>query len=230
MRNCRTSYDVSVDESWEQVLGPEFRAPYYSRLQELVSQERSQCEIFPPAHEVFTALQLTSFHNTKVVILGQDPYHGPQQAHGLSFSVQAGVKIPPSLRNIFVELHDDLGIAPPSHGDLTAWANQGVLLLNTTLTVRKGEAGSHQGYGWETFTDAVITALNMRNECCVFVLWGAPARKKKTLITSPQHHVIESAHPSPFSARAGFFGSKPFSQVNRALQSAGHDPINWSLL
>ncbi len=221
---------MAVDESWEQVLQPEFHAPYYLRLQEFVRQERSQHEVFPPENEVFTALRLTSFQNTKVVILGQDPYHRIHQAHGLSFSVRDGVKIPPSLRNIFTELHDDLGIATPSHGDLTSWATQGVLLLNTTLTVRQGEAGSHQGHGWETFTDAVITALNQRSECCVFVLWGAPARKKKGLITSPQHQVIESAHPSPLSARNGFFGSKPFSQVNRTLQSAGHDPISWSLL
>jgi uracil-DNA glycosylase len=183
--------------------------------------------VFPPADEVYAALDLTSFESTKVVILGQDPYHGLGQAHGLSFSVRANTPIPPSLRNIFQELFTDVAIQRKQNGDLTEWARQGVMLLNTTLTVRDREPGSHKDQGWEHITDAVIGALNEKSTRVVFVLWGAHARKKKTLITQTHHVVIESAHPSPLSAHRGFFGSKPFSQINSALEEAGLSPINW---
>lgn len=219
-----------MDESWSEILHHELSAPYFLELQNFVRQERILHEVYPSEENVFAALSLTSFDNTKVVILGQDPYHGPGQAHGLSFSVPSDISPPPSLRNIFTELKNDVGISAPSTGNLTNWAQQGVLLLNTTLTVRQGEAGSHQGHGWERLTDAIISALNNRSECCVFVLWGAHARKKKNLITSVHHVVIESAHPSPLSAHNGFFGSHPFSRINDALRACGHDPINWALL
>ena len=185
--------------------------------------------MFPPQNEVFNALHETPFASVRVVILGQDPYHGAGQAHGLCFSVRRGVAVPPSLRNIHAELRSDLGIDPPSHGDLSAWARRGVLLLNTTLTVREGQAGSHQGRGWETFTDRVIETVNERNERTVFVLWGGHARKKKALVTNPVHAVIESAHPSPLSAHNGFLGSRPFSRANAALVEAGLAPVDWSL-
>ena len=175
------------------------------------------------------ALRATPLAATKVVILGQDPYHGEGQAHGLSFSVRHGVRIPPSLRNILTELHDDTGVAVPNSGDLTPWARRGVLLLNTTLTVRQGEAGSHHGRGWERFTDAIISAVNGKEERTVFVLWGNNARQKRQLITNPVHSVLESAHPSPLSARNGFFGSRPFSRANEALAEAGIEPVDWTL-
>lgn len=219
-----------MDMKWREVLRDEFASDWYKQLRETLEIERATYQIYPRDFEEFAALDFTPFDDTRVVILGQDPYHGRRQAQGLSFSVHPGTPHPPSLRNIFKELHDDVGVPIPSEGTLIPWAEQGVLLLNTTLTVRKGEAGSHHGLGWEKLTDAMISALNERSECCVFVLWGAHARKKKSLITSPQHTVIESAHPSPLSAHNGFFGSKPFSQVNRALLACGHDPINWSLL
>ena len=180
------------------------------------------------AHEL-AALRATPLAVTKVVILGQDPYHGEGQAHGLSFSVRHGVRIPPSLRNILTELHDDTGVAVPNSGDLTPWARRGVLLLNTTLTVRQGEAGSHHGRGWERFTDAIISAVNGKEERTVFVLWGNNARQKRQLITNPVHSVLESAHPSPLSARNGFFGSRPFSRANEALAEAGFEPVDWTL-
>jgi uracil-DNA glycosylase len=179
--------------------------------------------------EVFSAIHLTSHANVRVMILGQDPYHGPHQAHGLCFSVQRGVPAPPSLVNIFKELRTDLGIVPPRHGNLEQWATQGVLLLNTTLTVRAGQAGSHHGKGWETFTDQVLRVVNDKPEHVVFVLWGAAARRKKLLIDTSRHSVIESAHPSPLSAHNGFFGSRPFSRANDALVAAGREPIDWQL-
>jgi len=178
---------------------------------------------------VFAALALTSLADTKVVILGQDPYHGAGQANGLAFSVQQGVPIPPSLRNIFQELCADISCPAPNHGDLTAWGREGVLLLNTTLTVRAGEAASHQGHGWERFSDRIITLINDKSDHTVFILWGASSRKKKMLIDTSRHIVIESAHPSPLSARHGFFGSRPFSRANTALIENGREPINWSL-
>jgi len=185
--------------------------------------------VFPPAEQVFSALHLTSYAATRVVLLGQDPYHGAGQAHGLCFSVRRGVKPPPSLHNIFQELRDDLGITPPGHGNLEAWAAQGVLMLNTCLTVRSGAAGSHHGKGWETFTDEVLRAVNDKTERVVFLLWGAPARRKQTLVDTSRHVVIQSAHPSPLSAHSGFFGSKPFSRTNAALEEDGQAPIDWRL-
>lgn len=214
---------------WNPVLRAEFAQPYWAELQAFVDVERQAGPVFPPATEVFAALHLTSFADVKVVILGQDPYHGVGQAHGLCFSVRPGTGLPPSLRNIFRELHDDLGVEVPRSGDLTAWARQGVLLLNTTLTVRAGQAASHQGRGWEHFTDQVIRAVDAKPEPVVFILWGAAARRKKALIDTSRHAVIESAHPSPLSASNGFFGSRPFSRANEALVAAGRYPVDWSL-
>lgn len=214
---------------WNPLLRGQFELPYWHSLQQFVAAERAQFEVFPPADEVFAALKLTPYSTVKVMVLGQDPYHGPGQAHGLCFSVRHGVKRPPSLENIFKELASDLGIEPPSHGNLEAWARQGVLLLNAVLTVRAHAAGSHAKQGWETFTDEVIRVVNDKNEPVVFVLWGAYARKKKSLIDRSRHVVIESAHPSPLSAYNGFFGSRPFSRINEALVSNRQEPINWDL-
>ncbi|MEI2698230.1 MAG: uracil-DNA glycosylase [Microthrixaceae bacterium] len=214
---------------WNPVLRGEFSQPYWSQLQEFVDAERGRHAVYPPADEVFAALHLTPLDRVKVVILGQDPYHGPGQAHGLCFSVRRGTALPPSLRNIFIELHHDLGLPPAPHGDLTPWAKQGVLLLNTTLTVRAGQAGSHHGKGWEIFTDQVIRAVNARPETVVFVLWGNQARRKIELVDRTRHVVIESPHPSPLSARRGFFGSKPFSRASEALVAAGREPVDWTL-
>lgn len=214
---------------WNPVLRRELDQPYWSRLQEFVRRERAHGEVFPPADEVFAALHLTSYADTKVVLLGQDPYHGPGQAHGLCFSVRRGVPVPPSLRNVHKELHDDLGCPIPSHGNLEHWARQGVLLLNTTLTVRAGAASSHQGQGWETFTDNVIRAVGEKPNRVVFVLWGSASRKKKALIDVGRHTVIESAHPSPLSAHNGFFGSRPFSRTNTALRESDQEPIDWAI-
>ncbi|MBZ9713414.1 uracil-DNA glycosylase [Deinococcus multiflagellatus] len=220
---------AGLPESWQQALGAEFAAPYFHELKDFLVQERREHNIFPPAPDVFNALRFTPLENVKVLILGQDPYHRPGQAHGLSFSVRPGVTIPPSLRNIYKELKEDIpGFTPPRHGYLKHWADQGILLLNAVLTVREGQANSHANKGWEHFTDAVIRAVNAREERVVFVLWGAYARKKKKLITGPQHVVIESAHPSPLS-EAKFFGSRPFSQVNAALEEAGRGAIDWHL-
>lgn len=222
-------YDERMVPHWDSLLAEESQKPYFQALQHFVDTERAHHNVYPPAPLTFAALDSTPLASTHVVILGQDPYHGANQAHGLSFSVVRGTRIPPSLRNIFTELHDDLGVEIPRHGNLSSWARQGVLLLNTTLTVREGEAGSHVGHGWETFTDAVISAVQSRNERCVFLLWGAHARKKKSLITQGQHVVIESAHPSPLSARNGFFGSRPFSRTNAALREAGIPEIDWEI-
>ena len=214
---------------WNPLLRDEFSRDYWSRLQEFVAQERRRFTVYPPHDDVFAALHLTSFADTRVVILGQDPYHGAGQAHGLCFSVRRDVPVPPSLRNIFKELHDDLGCAVPGHGNLEHWARQGVLLLNTTLTVRAGAAASHQGKGWETFTDRVISVVNDKREHVVFLLWGTPSRRKKSLIDTTRHTVIESAHPSPLSAHNGFLGSRPFSRANQALREAGREPIDWCI-
>ena len=214
---------------WNPVLRGEFAKPYWQQLQRFVAGQRTRYTVFPAQADVFSALHLTSFADTRVVILGQDPYHGPQQAHGLCFSVRTGVAVPPSLANIYKELHSDLGLAIPRHGNLVAWARQGVLLLNTTLTVRAGQAASHQGQGWEIFTDAVLRTVNGKQQRVVFVLWGSAARKKKSLIDLSRHVVLESAHPSPLSAHNGFFGSRPFSRANAALIEAGLEPIDWSL-
>ena len=214
--------------AWMDALREEMAKPYFAELTKFVNEERARFTVFPPEPDVYAALKLTPLESVRVVILGQDPYHGPRQAHGLCFSVQRGVTVPPSLRNIFQELRDDLGITPPQHGNLEHWARQGVLLLNATLTVRAGEAGSHQKRGWETFTDRIIELLGAEARPLVFVLWGAYARSKKRLIAT-RHTVIESAHPSPLSAHNGFFGSKPFSRINEALTYFGTESIDWSL-
>lgn len=223
---CDTDLVVT---DWNPVLRGEFDKPYWTELQSFVRGERERHPVYPPHDEVFTALHLTPYAETRVVILGQDPYHGPRQAHGLCFSVREGVALPPSLVNIYKELSTDLGIEPARHGDLEAWARQGVLLLNTTLTVRGGAAASHQGKGWETFTDEVIGSVNRKDHPVVFILWGAHARRKKQLLDTARHHVIESAHPSPLSAHNGFFGSRPFSRTNAALEADGLQPIDWRL-
>lgn len=211
------------------MLRAEFDKPYWNELQRFVAGERARHTVFPPDDQVFAALHLTPYESTRVVLLGQDPYHGPRQAHGLCFSVQDGVQLPPSLVNIYSELRDDLGIETPKHGNLESWARQGVLMLNTSLTVRSGAAASHQGKGWETFTDEVLRTVNGKAHRVVFILWGAHARRKKVLIDASRHTVIESAHPSPLSAYNGFFASKPFSRTNHALESAGLAPIDWRL-
>lgn len=214
---------------WNPLLRDQFDQPYWTELQTFVALERQQHTVYPPAGDVFAALHLTAYADTRVVILGQDPYHGPQQANGLCFSVRPGVRIPPSLMNIHKELHDDLGLAIPDHGNLETWARHGVLLLNTTLTVRAGQAASHQRHGWETFTDHVIEIVSDKPETVVFILWGNPARRKRAVIDTTRHVVIESAHPSPLSAHNGFFGSKPFSRANAALIAAGREPVDWNL-
>lgn len=214
---------------WNPILRAEFEKPYWQQLQAFIALERSSFEVYPPQDEVFAALHLTPFENVKVLILGQDPYHGPGQAHGLSFSVRPPVPPPPSLDNIFKELVDDLGVERPNHGSLQSWAEQGVLLLNASLTVRASQAASHQKQGWETFTDRVIHAVNSKEEAVVFLLWGSSARQKKKLIDLDRHVVIESPHPSPLSAHRGFFGSKPFSRTNEALKAAGRTPIEWAI-
>jgi uracil-DNA glycosylase len=220
---------MATKTDWNPILRPEFAKPYWVDLQRFVQEERQRATIYPPPDEVFAALHLTPYAEVKAVILGQDPYHGPNQAHGLCFSVRPGITPPPSLQNIYKELEQDLGFPPPPHGDLHHWAEQGVLLLNTSLTVRQGRAASHQGKGWETFTDEVLRAVNDKPERVVFILWGAAARKKKVLIDRSRHVVIESAHPSPLSASNGFFGSRPFSRANEALVEAGREPIDWRL-
>ena len=214
---------------WNPVLRDELDQPYWQELQSFVAAEREAGPVYPATGDVFAALHLTPLAQVKVVILGQDPYHGPRQAHGLCFSVPEGVPLPPSLRNGYRELNDDLGLPIPRSGDLTPWARRGVLLLNTTLTVRAGAAASHQGHGWEVFTDQVIRAVSAKPETVVFILWGAHARKKRALVDRSRHVVIESAHPSPLSAHNGFFGSRPFSRANAALVAAGRDPVDWSL-
>ena len=212
---------------WNQFLRDEFAKPYWADLQAYVAEERQHHSVYPPHDQVFSALHLTSYADTKVMLLGQDPYHGAGQAHGLCFSVQRGVRTPPSLQNIYKELLDDLGIAVPGHGNLESWARSGVLMLNTTLTVRAGQAASHQKHGWETFTDEVIKVVSAKTDPVVFILWGNAARRKTELIDRGRHTVIESPHPSPFSAHNGFFGSKPFSRTNAALVAAGRSPIDW---
>lgn len=214
---------------WNPILNREFAKPYWTELQAFVAAERANGPVYPPHHDVFAALHLTPYTEVRVVILGQDPYHGPGQAHGLSFSVRPPTPPPPSLKNLFAELESDLGVPHPATGSLEAWARQGVLLLNTTLTVRGGEAASHQGQGWELFTDQVIEAVNAKPERVVFLLWGAAARKKVRLIDRDRHTIIESAHPSPLSAHRGFLGSRPFSRTNAALIEAGRPPIDWRL-
>jgi uracil-DNA glycosylase len=218
-----------VETDWNPILRSEFAKPYWPPLMEFVAAERAAHAVYPPKDQVFAALHLTSYADTKVLLLGQDPYHGPGQAHGLCFSVKPPTAPPPSLVNMYKELATDVGFVAPKHGCLTSWARQGVLLLNTTLTVRAHEAASHQKKGWETFTDEVIRAVSAKPEPVVFILWGASARKKRALIDASRHTIIESAHPSPLSAHNGFFGSKPFSKTNEALVANGLSPIDWQL-
>ena len=215
--------------SWAPVLRDAVESDSFRALERFVDDQRARGDVYPPADQVFAALERTPFEGAKVVLLGQDPYHGPGQAHGLALSVPRGAKIPPSLANMFRELRDDLGIDPPTHGCLERWADQGVLLLNTSLTVRGGEAGSHARKGWEPFTDAIIRALSARDRPVVFALWGNAAKKKAPLVDVARHRVIEGVHPSPLSAHAGFFGSKPFSRINEALKDIGETPIDWRL-
>ena len=213
---------------WNPLLRDQFDLPYWSELQEFVQAERSNHEVYPAHDDVFAALHLTPYADVRVVILGQDPYHGPGQAHGLSFSVRPGVDVPPSLRNIYKELETDLGIAHPGHGNLESWARNGVLLLNSVLTVRAHEAGSHRKRGWETITDRIIQVVSNKPETVVFILWGNFAKSKAPLIAD-HHHIIESPHPSPLSASRGFFGTAPFSRANTALEAAGRQPVDWRL-
>ncbi|OXM84137.1 uracil-DNA glycosylase [Paenibacillus rigui] len=218
-----------LKNDWAELLQEEFEQPYYRELRQFLKEEYQTRTIYPDMHDIFNALHLTSYGNTKVVILGQDPYHGPGQAHGLSFSVKPGVPAPPSLQNMFKELRNDLGFDIPNHGHLVHWAEQGVLLLNTVLTVREATPNSHKGMGWERFTDQVIRSLNEREKPVVFILWGSHAHQKAQLITNKRHAILRSVHPSPLSAHRGFFGSKPYSQANELLQHAGESPIDWCI-
>ncbi len=220
---------MQLPPTWASILADELAKSYFRDLEVFLIDQRAAHQVFPSEENVFAALRHTPFDAVRVVILGQDPYHDVGQAHGLAFSVQPGVAIPASLQNIFKELRDDIGVTPPSHGCLTAWAKQGVLLLNTVLTVRAHEANSHRGKGWETFTDAIIQQLSNRSHKTIFVLWGKPAQTKKKLIDRARHTIIESAHPSPLSARTGFFGSKPFSRINVALREMGTAEIDWAI-
>ncbi len=219
---------LTLPEAWRPVVGGELQQPYFAALQEFLERERREYTVYPPAGEEFTALALTPYERAGVLILGQDPYHDENQAHGLAFSVRPGVKPPPSLANIFRELHDDLGCRIPNNGYLVPWAEQGVLLLNAVLTVRAHQPNSHKGKGWETFTDAVIRRLSERDAPLVFVLWGTYAHKKASLIDA-RHTIIRSAHPSPLSARSGFFGSKPFSAIDAALRAYDKPAIDWQI-
>jgi len=215
---------------WNEILASEFETPYFKELTSfLINQRKIGKKIFPKEEEVFSALELTAFKDVKVVILGQDPYHGENQAHGLAFSVKKGIPKPPSLQNIFKELNSDLGIKPPDHGCLVDWARQGVLLLNTVLTVEEAKPGSHHGKGWEIFTDKIIQILNHQKQHLVFILWGSPAQKKLSMLDEKKHLVLKSPHPSPLSSYRGFFGSKPFSKTNDYLIRNGHSPIDWQI-
>ena len=214
---------------WDKVLQDEISKPYFQNLQAILEKEYQEHTVYPPQELLFSAFRETPYSNTRVVILGQDPYHGPGQAEGLSFSVKPGVAIPPSLRNIYTELHTDLGVPIPKGGSLLHWAEQGVLLLNAVLTVREGKPYSHKGIGWETFTDAVMEKLNERTEPIVFILWGSHAQKKGSFLNTKHHHIIQSTHPSPLSAYRGFFGSRPFSETNRFLEEQGLPAIHWNM-
>ena len=218
-----------ITNDWLEPLSSEFRKEYYSQLYNFVKDEYSKTVVYPPAEDIFNAFHFTPLKDVKVLLLGQDPYHNEHQAHGLSFSVQPGQDIPPSLVNIYKELHDDLGCYIPNNGYLKKWADQGVLLLNTVLTVRAHQANSHQGHGWEQFTDAVIQAVNAQDRPIVYMLWGAPARRKKAMLTNPKHLILEAPHPSPLSAYRGFFGCKHFSKANEFLKASGVEPIDWQI-
>jgi uracil-DNA glycosylase len=221
--------EVKIEESWYNALKPNFEANYFLKLSAFLKEEKKKSIIYPPGSKIFAAFNQTPFNKVKVVLLGQDPYHGPNQANGLAFSVNPGQTIPPSLKNIFKELENDLGHPPPAHGDLSAWCNQGVLLLNTVLTVRHKSPGSHQNMGWENFTNAVIQALQARQQL-VYILWGKSAQAKKNSINSQENLILESPHPSPFSAHRGFFGSQPFSKTNAYLQHKGKATVQWQIV
>ena len=219
----------AISNDWLEPLSPEFRKPYYRKLHQTIVEEYQTRPVFPPSDDIFNAFHLTPLHEVKVVILGQDPYHNVGQAHGLCFSVKPDVDIPPSLVNIYQELHDDLGCEIPDNGYLVKWENQGVLMLNTVLTVRAHQANSHRGIGWEEFTDAAIRILNEQDRPIVFILWGAPAQRKKAMLNNPKHLILEAPHPSPLSAYRGFFGSRPFSKTNDFLTANGLSPIDWQI-
>lgn len=219
----------AIQNDWLEPLTPEFRKPYYAKLYQTIREEYSTRQIFPPSDEIFTAFELTPLSEVKVVIIGQDPYHGDGQAHGLCFSVKPDVEIPPSLVNIYKELNSDLGCYIPNHGYLTKWAKQGVLLLNTVLTVRAHQANSHRGIGWEEFTDAAIRILNKQNRPIVYLLWGKPAQMKKSMLNNPKHLILEAPHPSPLSAYRGFFGCQHFSKTNEFLVENGLEPVDWQI-
>lgn len=220
---------VNIGNDWDEILKDEWEKPYYKKLRAFLKSEYASHTVFPDMYDIFNALKYTSYEETRVVIIGQDPYHEVGQAHGLCFSVKKGVEPPPSLKNIFKELNDDLGIPTPPHGELTSWAKQGVLLLNTVLTVRSGVANSHKGMGWEEFTDRVILELDRKQTPVVFLLWGANARKKAEIITNPIHKKLITVHPSPLSAYGGFFGCRHFSKTNEILVENGQEPIKWQL-
>lgn len=220
---------AQIENDWKEALSEEFKKDYYKKLYRFVNEEYKTKVIYPPANDIFNAFHFTPLKDVKVVIIGQDPYHNEGQAHGLCFSVKKGVDVPPSLVNIYKEMQDDLGTKIPNHGELTKWAEQGVLMLNTVLTVRAHQANSHQGMGWEQFTDAAIQAVEKEDRPLVYILWGRPAMRKKTMIHNPKHLVIESPHPSPLSAYRGFFGSKPFSKTNDFLKTNGIEPIDWEI-
>lgn len=220
---------VQIGNDWDELLADEFQKDYYKELRKFLIAEYNSRRIYPPMEDIFNALKYTPYHSVKAVILGQDPYHGAGQAHGLCFSVKRGTPPPPSLQNIFKEIHDELGLPIPSHGELTAWAKNGVLLLNTSLTVREGSPNSHRGHGWEILTDRVIELLNQREQPIVFLLWGSNARSKARLITEPRHLVLQCAHPSPLSAYNGFFGCGHFRKADEFLKNNGIEPVNWQI-
>lgn len=220
---------VALGNDWDNILADEFNKPYYLALREFLKAEYKQYTIYPNMHDIFNALRYTAFSEVKAVILGQDPYHGAGQAHGLCFSVKRGVLPPPSLKNIFKELNSDLGLPIPASGELTAWAEHGVLLLNTVLTVREGQPNSHKGKGWEQFTDRIISELNQKQTPIVFLLWGRPAAEKAKIITNPIHKKLVTVHPSPLSAYGGFFGCRHFSKANNFLKETGQQPVDWKL-
>ncbi len=220
---------VHLGNDWDEILQEEFQKEYYLKIRSFLKDAYQRKKVFPDMHDIFNALKYTGYRNTKVVLLGQDPYHGDGQAHGLSFSVKPGVPVPPSLKNMYKELQSDLGLRIPNHGYLVKWAEQGVLLLNASLTVEAYQANSHQNIGWQLLTDEIIRKLNERQEPVIFLLWGGNAKRKEGLITNPQHYILKAAHPSPLSAYNGFFGCKHFSQTNEILRSIGEQPIDWQI-
>jgi len=221
--------EPKIEPEWLEILRPEFEKQYFTELKSFLLEEKKHYQVFPPGNRIFAAFDFTPFSKVKVVILGQDPYHGQGQAHGLCFSVPEGIALPPSLINIYKELSTDLGISIPSSGNLEKWAKQGVLLLNATLTVRANQAGSHQHKGWENFTDEIIRQLSARHQGLIFILWGSYAQAKETLIDTAKHHILKAVHPSPLSVYRGFFGSRPFSKTNTLLTAAGKEPLDWNI-